>query len=339
RVLEFHAPEFALEIVGRILRPDPLDHLDMLDQHAPLGGAVGLHAKNLRIRREAAGADPENEPAAAHVIELRGFRRRPGRMMVGGVDDADAELELAGVRQEARHEHQGRRVRLGPRGEMFADPKFVVAERVEQDRLFGVFRQTGPHRPACRVQRHHEHPETHVATSPAALKRAGGVRGLCDDRLSLSMYVEKSAPFVPAGHGAARVLAPCGDNGSAFFFRCRKHASMRKISRGWIEEISASLVARIERSEMRGPASRLSLRSSRATNCELTKRSQPQKRNDFSAARCRTWQNLSKKLNHFKGRCYPSTTRRTIAAGGVSHLSLSIRPRTLARAPPENPAA
>ena len=115
RVLDLHVPEFAFEIVGRILRPNPLDHVDVLDQHARLLRAVRRHPEQFRIGRQASGADPEDEASATHVIELRGLGRDMGGVPVWRVDDAGGEFEPLGAGQQVRHEHQRRRIRLGAR--------------------------------------------------------------------------------------------------------------------------------------------------------------------------------------------------------------------------------
>ena len=47
-----------------------------------------------------------------------------------------------------------------PGGKMLADPQFIVAERVEEDRLLGILGQISLHRASRGMQRHHEHSKT-----------------------------------------------------------------------------------------------------------------------------------------------------------------------------------
>ena len=80
RLLDLHVPEFALDVVGRILRPDAQDHVDQFHEGALARGRVDL--EQLEVGGEAAGADAEQETAAAHVIKLCGLARHDGRVMV-----------------------------------------------------------------------------------------------------------------------------------------------------------------------------------------------------------------------------------------------------------------
>ena len=160
RLLDLHVPELALDVVGRVLRPDAQDHVDRFHEGALARGRVDL--EQLEIGGEPAGADAEQEAAAAHVVELRGLAGDDRRMMVRQVDDRGAEREVLGLRHEAGEEHQRRGERLGGGGEMLAHPELVVAELVGQDRLGGVLGQRVGQRAAGRMHRHHEHSQTHA---------------------------------------------------------------------------------------------------------------------------------------------------------------------------------
>ena len=166
RLLDLHVPEFALDVVGRILRPDAQDHVDRFHEGALARRRVDL--EQLEVGGEPAGADAEQEAAAAHVIELRGLAGDDRRVMVRQVDDGGAEGEVLGLRHEAGEEHQRRGERLGGGGEMLAHPELVIAELVGQDRLGGVLGQGVGERAAGRMHRHHEHPETHGGRSLSA---------------------------------------------------------------------------------------------------------------------------------------------------------------------------
>ena len=93
-VLDLDVPELALEIVGRVLRPDLLDHVDGFDHHAVARVVVG-HLEQLEVGQQSARADAQHEAALAHVVELRGLGRDDRRMVVGQVDDGGAERGCA----------------------------------------------------------------------------------------------------------------------------------------------------------------------------------------------------------------------------------------------------
>ena len=48
---------------------------------------------------------------------------------------------------------------------MLADPQFVEAELVGQQRFLGVFVERAPQRAVRRMHRHHEHSKTHASSS------------------------------------------------------------------------------------------------------------------------------------------------------------------------------
>ena len=169
RVLELHRPELAFEIVGRILRPDALDHADQFHRFALAHLAVAV-AEQLEVREQPADADPEHEAAAAHGVELRDFGRDLHRVMARQADHRGAEGEILGARQQARHEHQRRGDRLRGRGKMLAEPQFVETERVGVERLLLVLGQRIGERAVRRMHRHHEQAKTHCLSSAAALR-------------------------------------------------------------------------------------------------------------------------------------------------------------------------
>ncbi len=159
-VLDCDVPEFALEVVRRILRPDPLDHVDRFGHHT-IARIVVRVFEQLEIGHQSARTDAHQKAAFAHVIELRALGRDDRRMMVRNVDDGGAEPDVLRAVQEVGEEHHRRRERLGGGGEMFAEPQLVVAELLGQQRLPGVLLDGAPHRPVRRMNRHHEHPKPH----------------------------------------------------------------------------------------------------------------------------------------------------------------------------------
>ena len=89
RLLDLHVPVLALDIVGRVLRPDAQDRVDRFHERALARGRIDV--EQLEVGGEPAGADAEQEAAAAHVIELRDLAGDDRRMMVRQVDDGGAE--------------------------------------------------------------------------------------------------------------------------------------------------------------------------------------------------------------------------------------------------------
>ena len=111
RLLDLHVPELALDVVRRILRPDAQNGVDRFHEGALSRRRVDL--EEFEIGSEPAGADAKQKPAAAHVVELRGFAGDDRWMMVRQVDDGGAEGEVLRLRHEAGKEHQRRGERLG----------------------------------------------------------------------------------------------------------------------------------------------------------------------------------------------------------------------------------
>ena len=75
------------------MRPDFPHDADRFDHLAIAHGVVGL-SEQFEIRKKSTGPDAEHETAAAHMIELRGFRGNHDRIVVGNADDAGAETRL-----------------------------------------------------------------------------------------------------------------------------------------------------------------------------------------------------------------------------------------------------
>ena len=98
------APEFTLQIVRMCARPDSENLIDALDEH--FGTVIVDVAKNLLIRAQATGPDAKHKAAFEHVINHRHIGRYRGRVAVGQIYRAAAELDLlSGVRQ-ARDKRQ-----------------------------------------------------------------------------------------------------------------------------------------------------------------------------------------------------------------------------------------
>ena len=160
--------ELALEVVGRSAGPDLADHVDRFHALAQPRPAL-LVAEQLEVGRQRPRPDAEDEPAAAHVVELRGFSRDRRRMVAWQVDDAGTELDLLGLRNGRRHEGEGIGDRFGRGGEVLADPGFGVAELVSQDDLVEILLIGFRHVAMRRMQRHHENSEFHFVLPGRAL--------------------------------------------------------------------------------------------------------------------------------------------------------------------------
>src|SRR5262245_44716619 len=160
RFLDREAPKLAVELIRRALRPDALDERDRLEHHA-LALAGVRNIEQLVVRRQAAGADTEDEATLAHVIELRDLRRDHGGMAVRQIDDAGCKRDALRLWDQTCHQHQGRRDRLAGGGEMLAQPHLVEAEPLGEQGLLGSLRKEGAKGPRGRMERHHEQAEAH----------------------------------------------------------------------------------------------------------------------------------------------------------------------------------
>jgi hypothetical protein len=134
-VLEPDFPEAAVDLVWRVLGPELLDGLDRLDDH--LGPQLRLaHVEHLDVAHEAAGADAHDEAPAAEVVEHGDVRGDRGGMHLRQVDDAGAERDLGGPRNQGREEDERRGDALAPRAEVLAHERLGEPEAVgEHDGL------------------------------------------------------------------------------------------------------------------------------------------------------------------------------------------------------------
>jgi hypothetical protein len=170
--LQADLPELAVDFVGRILRPDPPHDVDCLHDLAIAHAGVGM-AEQLKVRQKSARSDAEHEAAAAHVIELRHLGRDHDRIVIGNADHAGAEAQILGPRHQARHEHQRRRDRLARCRKVLAEPQFLKAKPIGQQRFLGILGERVGERTRRRMHRHHEKSETHIP--PVSMPGCGGV--------------------------------------------------------------------------------------------------------------------------------------------------------------------
>ena len=131
-----------------------VDDVDGLDHH--LRAVLVEHLEQFEIRTEPAGAHAHDEAAAAQVIELGDVAGDHCGMVLRYVDDAGAELDRLGLRDQGCHELQRIGDRLRLRGIVLAYPCLREAEFLgEQDR-FAIFFQDRGVITIGIVQRHHE---------------------------------------------------------------------------------------------------------------------------------------------------------------------------------------
>ena len=160
-VLDLEIPVLAVELVGRVGRPDAVDHVDGFDQH--------LHAvevgdlEHLEIGWGGARPDPHEEATLGDMVELGGLAGHNGGMLIGQAEDARAELDTLGLGHQGCEEHQRRLDRLGGKREVLAEPDFVEADRVGALDDLEVFLQQRVIAPAEILDRVHEHAELHGA--------------------------------------------------------------------------------------------------------------------------------------------------------------------------------
>jgi hypothetical protein len=154
-------PELALDVVGRLARPDRENLVDRFDEH---GLAVLVEqAQRLGVRAQDAGADAEDEAALEQVVDHRRVGGDDHRMAVREVRDRSADLDLLGDAEQGRDEHQAVRDVLDRVGEMLAAIAFGVAELVGQDEGLAVLLQRLRIVPSLRMDRHGEEAEFHGA--------------------------------------------------------------------------------------------------------------------------------------------------------------------------------
>ena len=79
---QLHMPVLALDVVGRLLGPELHDHVDRFHQPLVADGGIGV-AEELVVAGESGRAEAEDEAPAAHMVELRRFRRDDDGMMIG----------------------------------------------------------------------------------------------------------------------------------------------------------------------------------------------------------------------------------------------------------------
>src|SRR5262249_51106821 len=118
-----------------ILAPELRDDLEALRQPAgPLVCRPEVEPVRLVIAGEPAGADAEDEPAAAHLVDRRRHLREQGGGPVRVAGDEHADAETARLRRERRKERPALETRpvlvAEDRHEVVVDPRAVEAERL-----------------------------------------------------------------------------------------------------------------------------------------------------------------------------------------------------------------
>ena len=152
-------PVFARDVVGRRAAPQREHGVDALEEHRV---AIGVEiAENLGVGQQAAGADPEIEPAVEQMVEHRDLHRDMGGMAIGQVHGAGAEPHRPDPPGEGGEEHDAGGDVLGEVGDMLADIAFAEAQLVgEQEGLLVLAQGLAPVA-AERMDRHREETELH----------------------------------------------------------------------------------------------------------------------------------------------------------------------------------
>ena len=160
----------AHERIRWLALPDGGDDVDGFGEH--LIAVLVEDAERLGVRGQRARADAEDEAAVGEVVEHRGVRRDQHRVLLREVRGAGAELDLFGLGDQRRQEHQAVGDVLVAVGEVFADERVVEAETVgEQHRLPVLAERLRPV-PAGGVQGHGEVAESHQV-SPMPQRSTG----------------------------------------------------------------------------------------------------------------------------------------------------------------------
>ena len=163
RVFHRHVPVLAFDVVRRLRRPDLEHRVDALDKH---GVAVIIQiAEHFRVRDQPARADAHDEAALEHMVQHGHVGGNGGRVTVGHVDGARAQLDLVRVKSQAAQEHQAGRDVFSQVGDMLAHISFAETQAVGQNNGLTVFEQRFAGNARRWMQWHHECTELHGSSS------------------------------------------------------------------------------------------------------------------------------------------------------------------------------
>jgi len=151
---------------GLRVLPESEHRVENLARDAAVLAGLGIDTEQFEIAGEAAGADAPVETTTRHLIELRDALREHQRIVIRQARHAGRQLHALRALERPRDEQIGARNVFPLRGEVLADPGFLVAEPVQQCQLLQIvvhrFRRIG----ARRVQRHREIPQSHRDPPP-----------------------------------------------------------------------------------------------------------------------------------------------------------------------------
>ena len=148
-----------VDVAGRLARPDRQDRVDRLEEH--LVAVLIQDAERLRIRRQCARADAEDEAPARKRVEHRGLRRDQHRMGLRQVRRAARKLDRPRVRDQRGQEQHAVGDALAMVGQVLADEGVVESKSVGEDDRRAVLQQHLAPVPVHRMDRHHEHSKLH----------------------------------------------------------------------------------------------------------------------------------------------------------------------------------
>jgi hypothetical protein len=133
--------------------------IDRLHEHR---GAVLVEvSEHLRVGQETARADAHDEAAFRHVVDHGDLAGHHGRMVVGQVDRARAELDVLGLVEKPGNEDQGGRDRFRRIGHVLAEVPFDEAQAIRNEREFAILLERLGQRAIDRMDRHREEAKLH----------------------------------------------------------------------------------------------------------------------------------------------------------------------------------
>jgi len=154
-------PVFMLIDPGFRIGPYLENGVDSVPRHQSMVIALGVVSEDLEVSGESSRTNTPLKSALCHMIQLRDTVCDHEGVVVGHAGHAGSQLDVLSSGQRVGYKQvRGRNVL--PHGrEVFADPRLVVSETVQDLQLSQIILQGLGHIGARRVQRHHEISEFH----------------------------------------------------------------------------------------------------------------------------------------------------------------------------------
>ena len=148
-------PEFAVELIRRLARPQREDHFDRLGDHS--GIVLWIDAVEFQVRGDAAGSEAKVETPLGEMVEKSHAAGDRGRVVLVQADGGGPHPDRLGLAQCPADEHLGAHDVLELHRVVFTDPEFREAQLLGQDDQLQVFIETLAQRLVGVVERHDEH--------------------------------------------------------------------------------------------------------------------------------------------------------------------------------------